>query len=1356
MAAEIRANPFPGLRPFEAGEEHLFFGREGQSEEILRRLRGNRFLAVVGTSGSGKSSLIRAGLLPYLYGGFMAHAGSHWRAAIFRPGGDPIGNLARALNDPAVLGDPAAAADEAAQRTIQLEVTLRRSGLGLIEAVQLARLPEHENLLIIVDQFEELFRFADAGQVRREDDAAAFVRLLLEATRQRDVPIYVVLTMRSDFIGDCARFRDLPETVTEGLYLIPRMNRDQLRSTIEGPVRVAGAEVSRRLVTRLLNDAGDDIDKLPTLQHALMRTWDHWERRRADGQPIDLENYQAVGGIGDALSRHAEEAYQELTDDRRRAIAKSLFQSLTEKGPDNRELRRPTTVAEIAAVAVAEPAEIIAVIEAFRRSGRSFLMPPAPIPLDKDTVIDISHESLIRGWHRLKAWVDEESESAKAYRRLADQAALHAAGKAGLWSGPDLENALAWQNRQAPTAAWAARYHPGFEEAMAFLDKSRAAEDETAKRRRRARSLAMSATAGALAAVLVFALWGYREQQAAAVSERTRANEAAVNLTRVQGMQLQLAASLAAVKSELQRRIAAETARQEALRAAQQAAAEAKAAAAEAERQRKAAVLERQRADDRARAAQIAEGKARTAEDAAKARALAAIAGHLAASARSLANDRYDLALLLALTGDRLNDTMENRGSLYDLLESHSQVHTFLHGHTDGVRSVAFSPHGRWLASGSDDGSVRLWDVESGRQIGAPLAGHTDSVLSVAVSADGKLVASGGSDDTIRIWDAAAHKLLHVLGPGGNNPPRPGHTDWVRSVAFSRNGLLASAGIDATIRLWDPVTGRQLRVIGPGDAKNPAQPGHVGTVWSVAFSPDGKILASTGGDKTIRLWDVATGSQLRVLGPGDAKDVSRPGHSGPVLCAAFSPDGALLVSGGGRDDPTVRLWDVATGTQKAVLGRHDYAVWRVAFHPNGKTIASASIDDTVRLWDVTTQKAIGHPMTSYAAAVYGLAFSPDGRYLASAGADRLIVLWDLTAKPRLERRIASHWIWGVAFSPDGKMIAGAEADDKTVRLWDAATGRSLRTLGPGNPNIPASAGHTASVTTVAFSAAGGILASGGDDDDPTVRLWDVATGRQLHVLGPGDKSNSQRPGHTAKVTAVAFSPDGTMLASGSADRTIRLWNVATGRPVGPPLLDSARIESVAFDPRDARVLAAANDYGDIRLWDTSTGKPLGPTVASGLQALFSVAFNRDGTMLAAGGDTGVRMWRVAGGKLVGAAEEMWGHTNTVWSVAFSPDGALLASGSSDDTVRLWIVSMGLPLGAPLNANQRQAFGVAFSPKGTALASAFGGDVVVLDLSRESWAHQACRIANRDLTQEEWNQWVGSALPYGQYGHVCSP
>ena len=427
MDVGTSANPFPGLRPFEFGESHLYFGRDGQSDQLIRKLSATRFVAVVGTSGSGKSSLVRAGLLPDLFSGFMSSAGSHWRIALMRPSNDPLGNLARALCATSVFGSEI---EENAQiQTAITEATLRRGSLGLVEAVRQNRQPSNESLLVVVDQFEELFRFAHVSaseQYRYE--AAAFVKLLLEAARQREHSIYVVLTMRSDFLGDCAQFWDLPEAINEGQYLIPRMTRDQRAEAITGPIAVCGGRVTQRLVNRLLNDTGDNPDMLPILQHALMRTWENWVGDHAEGETVDLRHYEAIGTMSDALSLHADEAWGELPDERSRQIAERVFKALTEKGEDNREVRRPTVLSELCALTGATIAEVVSVLEVFRREGRSFLMPPATVPLDSDSLVDISHESLIRNWQRLGDWVAEEAQSARIYRRLAETAALHREG----------------------------------------------------------------------------------------------------------------------------------------------------------------------------------------------------------------------------------------------------------------------------------------------------------------------------------------------------------------------------------------------------------------------------------------------------------------------------------------------------------------------------------------------------------------------------------------------------------------------------------------------------------------------------------------------------------------------------------------------------------------------------------------------------------------------------------------------------------------------------------------------------------------------------------------------------------------
>ena len=463
-------NPFPGLRPFEADEDHLFFGREKEIDELLRRLRVCRFLSIIGTSGSGKSSLVRSGLIPSLYGGFMVNTNPGWRIAIMRPGEDPIRHLAEALNSPNVLGTTG---ELETTNSVLLEATLRRGTRGLVEAVRQARMLGQDNLLIVVDQFEELFRFRRNNQLENSrNEAVAFVKILLEAAKQEEIPIYVVITMRSDFIGDCMDFAGLPEAVNNGLYLVPRMTRDELRSAITGPVAVGGGSITQRLVLRLLNDFGDEYDQLPILQHALMRTWDYWARRSPSTDAIDIEDYEAIGTFRQALSIHAEEAYEEAGSEDAKKLAERIYKALTDTFSDRRGIRRPTSVGDLIAISESNEADVIRIIEIFRRPGRSFLMPPANVPLDDRSVIDLSHESLMRCWVRLAGWAEEEKVSAEIYNRLSDAATWFEEGRAGLWRNPELEIGQKWKLESRPTAAWAQRYNSSFVQVMGFLDRS--------------------------------------------------------------------------------------------------------------------------------------------------------------------------------------------------------------------------------------------------------------------------------------------------------------------------------------------------------------------------------------------------------------------------------------------------------------------------------------------------------------------------------------------------------------------------------------------------------------------------------------------------------------------------------------------------------------------------------------------------------------------------------------------------------------------------------------------------------------------------------------------------------------------
>lgn len=484
-------DPFPGLRPFEAQDSKFFYGRENQVTELLKRLGQFRFLSIVGASGAGKSSLVRAGLLPAL--GLVKSPGLRWRTTVLRPGEDPLEALAEAL----VKLTPAAASPNdasvasplpMAEQVAMLEATLRRSSLGLVDTVRQLKVTGIQaetnepaaNLLIVVDQFEELFRFrtAWAENANYLEDATAFVKLLLHASTQRDVPIYVVLTMRTDFIGDCTLFQDLPEAMNNGQFLVPRLTRDQLALAVRGPVELAGAAIDPNLVQKILNDMEGLQDELPVLQHALMRTWQHW-RRVGDDKAISFEHYDAVGGLQGALDRHAESVFLDALSEPQQKIAEAMFRRLTLGGERGRAVRAPAALREVAEVAGASIDEVSAVVDVFRAGECRFLMPPPEAELKPHVVVDLTHEALMRTWNRLTTWVVDEYRAASMFRRLAEAAELHARREQDFWRDPQLGlMRLQWEE-QRPSSAWALRYHPAFELAQSFLQASVEADART-------------------------------------------------------------------------------------------------------------------------------------------------------------------------------------------------------------------------------------------------------------------------------------------------------------------------------------------------------------------------------------------------------------------------------------------------------------------------------------------------------------------------------------------------------------------------------------------------------------------------------------------------------------------------------------------------------------------------------------------------------------------------------------------------------------------------------------------------------------------------------------------------------------
>jgi WD40 repeat protein len=548
-----------------------------------------------------------------------------------------------------------------------------------------------------------------------------------------------------------------------------------------------------------------------------------------------------------------------------------------------------------------------------------------------------------------------------------------------------------------------------------------------------------------------------------------------------------------------------------------------------------------------------------------------------------------------------------------------------LTGHSEFVRSVAFSSDGKTIASGSYDNTIKIWDSSTGKVI-RTLTGHSSPVYSVAFSSDGKTIASGSYDNTIKIWDSSTGKLIRTL---------TGHSSPVYSVAFSSDGkTIASGSEDKTIKIWDSSTGKVIRTLTGHSSDTLSFSINNGKTVSfgssVAFSSDGKTIASGSDDNTIKIWDSSTGKLIRTL----------TGHSSSVLSVAFSSDGKTVASGSW--DNTIKIWDSSTGKLIRTLTGHSQGVLSVAFSSDGK-IASGSEDNTIKIWDSSTGKVIP-TLKGHSESVSSVAFSSDGKTVASGSYDSTIKIWD-SSTGKLIRTLTGHsqGVLSVAFSSDGKTVASGSWDN-TIKIWDSSTGKLIRTL----------TGYSQGVLSVAFSSDGKI-ASGSEDN--TIKIWDSSTGKVIPTL----------KGHSSIVSSVAFSSDGKTVASGSADNTIKIWDSSTGKLIRTLTGHSSSVNSVAFSS-DGKTVASGSDDNSIKIWDSSTGKLI-RTLTGHSSSVNSVAFSSDGKTVASGSaDNTIKIWDSSTGKLI---RTLTGHSESVSSVAFSSDGKTVASGSYDNTIKIW-------------------------------------------------------------------------------------
>jgi len=707
-------------------------------------------------------------------------------------------------------------------------------------------------------------------------------------------------------------------------------------------------------------------------------------------------------------------------------------------------------------------------------------------------------------------------------------------------------------------------------------------------------------------------------------------------------------------------------------------------------------------------------------------------AGDLVADAQPLLSTSFQTALLLGIEAYQQYDTPRSRSFLMEATNSNNQIKQFLSGTQYNVSSVAFSPDGKILASGSSSG-IAIWDMEAEQPTSLPIAEYENyeyAVNSITFNPVGTLLASGSEGGVIILWDI---KTWQIIGqPLETTASEVNNGIPIHSVAFSPDSsILVSGNHDATISLWDMET-KQL-------IDQPLM-GHTDVVNSVAFSPDGKILASGSRDGTIILWDMDT-----------RQPIGQPltGNHGQVNSVAFHPDGTKLASG--NSDGTVVIWDVDTGQAlDEPLTGHTGSVTSIAFRPDGETLISGDDDGNIILWNIMFFLAvptIGLPLTRDTDPVNSLAFSPDGSTLASSSQSPTIILWDgwwgawhrdflQLIGEKLYENIPDGNIKSVAFSPDGVILAEGN-DQLTITLIDIATGQSN-----GEPLT----GHIDAVNSLAFSPDGKILASGSGDG--TIILWDMDTRQPI---------GQPLAKHVGGVNSVAFSPDGKILASGSDDSTIILWDMDTRQPIEQPLMvHIGTITCVAFSP-NGKILASGSSDETIILWDVGTRKTIGdPLFARTTEAsapVSSLAFSPDGKILASSDyyDDRIILWNMETRQRI-RIPLSGGLQDQINTLAFSPDGKTLASGGSDSTIVLWSMENRQPMGIPMTA-ESSVNSLAFSPDGKILASGSNrsfSPIILWNLNPAEWIDISCQRVGRNLTRDDWEIY----FPNEEYRKTC--
>jgi WD40 repeat protein/energy-coupling factor transporter ATP-binding protein EcfA2 len=1207
--------PFRGLESYEFEHAPIFFGQDQALAKAMLQLSLNAkadspFLLVLGASGSGKSSLVKAGIVAKLFVPRRVPGAAFLRRVVFRPsdardGEDLFDALARRLTTPVSEQEGFPELIGPGQSLTSLAAHLRDAtgapaypigtALGQLAAQgrMAGRLLEYESakLVLVVDQLEELFTIERITAEERR----LFLELL--AGLVRSGLVWIIATMRLDFWHRAAETPELVHLAegTGRLELLPP-DAAQLSQMIRRPAEAAGLRFEVHSTTSVpLNElisqeVAREPGALPLLSYLLDQMY-RTDVLEAQGDTLTYATFENLGRLEGAIATKAEAVLERCAPEDRQALGSVLY-SLVEMGTTEGNIER--------AVARRVPLATFPPGTAQRRLVETLLDPDARLLVsdaeqDGNPMVRVAHEALISRWEKARDFVQSNSEALKVRHRIE--------GRYAQWRGLGAGKETAIRTESAPRswigpfAAWRSRFgrehgllsdidltdgrrllreHRSDTESdlIAYIERS-IADD----RRIRSRSVRLLAAVAATLTLLVIIASG------AGLVASKREHEA----------QYQAAETIKA-QSRLLMEAAAQRLKDGDVAGAQGIILELLTNPQFAKSQTPAVigVFQQARATDTE---------------------LAVLFGH------------SDIVTSVAFSPDGarvITGSYDNTARIWDARSGIPLA--LLSGHSDHVSAASYSPDGSRIITASWDRTARIWDVRTGALLKV-LSGHGGRVLSATYSPDGTRIATVSDDKTGRIWDARLGTQIAVLS---------GHSDIITSVAFSPDGTrIVTAANDRTARIWDAHSGAALAVLS----------GHGDYVTTAAYSPDGTRIVTASWDKTARIWDARLGTQLAVL----------LGHGSTVFSAAYSHDGTRIVTA--SHDGTARIWDARLGTQLTVLSDHANAVQSsAAFSPDGTRVVTGSFDNIARIWDVRS----GAPLAvlfGHGSPVETAAYSHEGTRITTGSFDKTARIWDARLGTQLVV-LSGHGnaVDSAAFSPDGTHIVTA-SHDKTARIWDAISGALLMVL----------SGHRDPVITAAYSPDGARIVTA--SFDKTARIWDARLGKQLAVLA----------GHGDHVTSAAYSPDGSRIVTASWDKTARIWDARLGTQLAVLSGHSDILYTAAYSPDGTRIVTASHDR-TARIWDARSGAPL--VVLSGHNKLVeTAAFSPDGTrIVTASDDDTVRIWDARLGTQLAV---LLGHSNVVNSAAYSPDGTRIVTASDDKTARVWNASVPATLDAQI-------------------------------------------------------------------------